>query len=188
MGGIMTERARLIRRSGHGNRRKDTSNSKHRNRKSQCCTNSCSKNRYGLDEIAHTQHLNTFERLWVCVCKQIWRMSMYMMHEQEQEQMSSTKASSMRSGQLLRNGNLSRWILLWVTADLFLKATSTPNSKSLMYKKERKTNSSPITWHRYAKRTIGWFCPSTSRCKDLRGQLQKDQDRTLGTICTCKEM
>ena len=38
-----------------------------------------------------------------------------------------------------------------------------------MCKKERKTHSSPITWHRYAKRTIGWFCPFSSRCKDLPG-------------------
>jgi len=46
---------------------------------------------------------------------------------------------------------LSSW---WVTADRVLKATSTPSTKSLMYKKARKTNSSPIRWHRYAKRTI----------------------------------
>jgi len=36
-----------------------------------------------------------------------------------------------------------------------LKKLDVPSSKSLMYKKERKTNSSPIMRHRYAKRTIG---------------------------------
>ena len=36
-----------------------------------------------------------------------------------------------------------------------VKATSTPSSKSLIYKKEKKTSSSTIMWHRYAKRTIG---------------------------------
>jgi len=34
--------------------------------------------------------------------------------------------------------------LWWVTADRLLKANSTPSSKSLMYKKEKKTSSSPI--------------------------------------------
>jgi len=43
-------------------------------------------------------------------------------------------------------------------------------------------------WHRYAKRTIGWLCPSSSRCKEVRGQLQRDQGRTLSTMCTCEEI
>jgi len=43
-------------------------------------------------------------------------------------------------------------------------------------------------WHRYAKRTIGWLCPSFSRCKEVRGQVQRDRGRTLGTICTCEEI
>jgi len=43
-------------------------------------------------------------------------------------------------------------------------------------------------WHRYAKRTIGWLCPSSSRCKEVRGQLQRDRGRTLGTMCTCEEI
>jgi len=43
-------------------------------------------------------------------------------------------------------------------------------------------------WHRYAKRTIGWLCPSTSRCKEVRGQPQRDRGRTLGTMCTCEEI
>ena len=43
-------------------------------------------------------------------------------------------------------------------------------------------------WHRYAKRTIGWLCPSSSRCKEARGQLQRDRGRTLGTICMCEEI
>jgi len=43
-------------------------------------------------------------------------------------------------------------------------------------------------WHRYAKCTIGWLCPSSSRCKEVRGQPQKDQGRTSGTMCTCEEI
>jgi len=35
-------------------------------------------------------------------------------------------------------------ILWWVNADRWLRATSTPSSKSLMYKMEKKTSSSPI--------------------------------------------
>jgi len=62
----------------------------------------------------------------------------------KQKQMSSAKASSVHSVQLLRSGNLSRLTLWWLTADWLLKANSTPSSKSLMYKKEKKTNSSPI--------------------------------------------
>jgi len=34
--------------------------------------------------------------------------------------------------------------LWWVTADQWLRATSTPGSKSLICKKEKKTSSSPI--------------------------------------------
>jgi len=49
-------------------------------------------------------------------------------------------------------------------------------------------SSSPIMWHRYAKRTIGWLCPSSSRCKEVRGQLQRDRGRTLGTMSTCEEI
>ena len=67
-----------------------------------------------------------------------------------------------------------------------LRATSTLSSKSLIYKKEKRTSSSPIMWHRYAKRTIGWLCPSSSRCKEVQGQLQRDRGRTLGTMCTCE--
>jgi len=43
-------------------------------------------------------------------------------------------------------------------------------------------------WHRYAKRTIGWLCPSSSRCKDVRGQLHRGRGRRLGTVCTCEEI
>jgi len=43
-------------------------------------------------------------------------------------------------------------------------------------------------WHRCAKRTIGWLCPSSSRCKEVRGKLQRDRGRTLGTMCTCEEI
>jgi len=102
--------------------------------------------------------------------------------------MSSTKVSSVCSKLLLRSGNLSRLTLWWVTADRWLTATSTPSSKSLIYKKEKKTSSSPIMWHRYAKRTIGWLCPSSSRCKEVRGQVQRDRGRTMGTVCTCEEI
>jgi len=102
--------------------------------------------------------------------------------------MSSTKASSVRSKLLHWSGNLSRLSLWWVIADQWLKATSTPSSKSLIYKKEKKTSSSLIMWHRYAKRTIGWLCPSFSRCKEVQGQLQRDRGRTLGTMCTCDEI
>ena len=73
-------------------------------------------------------------------------------------------------------------------ADQLLNATSAPSSKSLKYKKERKTISSPIMWHRYAKRTIRWLCPSSSSCKALRGQPQRDRGRTLVTMRTCEEM
>jgi len=102
--------------------------------------------------------------------------------------MSSTKVSSVRLKLLLRSGNFSRLTLWWVTADQWLRATSTPSSKSLIYKKEKKTSSAPIMWHRYAKCTIGWLCPSCSRCKEVQGQLQRDRGRTLGTMCTCEEI
>jgi len=42
-------------------------------------------------------------------------------------------------------------------------------------------------WHRYAKRTIGWLCSSSSRCKEVQGQPQRDRGRTLGTMCMCEE-
>jgi len=53
---------------------------------------------------------------------------------------------------------------------------------------EKKSSSSPIMEHRYAKRTIGWLCPSSSRCKEVDGQLQRDRGRTLGTMCTREEI
>jgi len=34
----------------------------------------------------------------------------------------------------------------------------------------------------------GWFYPSSSRCKEVRGQLQRDRGRTLSTMCTCEEI
>ena len=43
-------------------------------------------------------------------------------------------------------------------------------------------------WHRYAKRIIEWLCLSSSRWKQVRGQLQRDRGRTLGTMCTCEEI
>jgi len=102
--------------------------------------------------------------------------------------MSSTKAPSVRSKLLLQSGNLSRLTLWWVTADRWLRATSTPSSKSLTCKKEKNESFSPIVWHRYAKGTTRWWCPSSSRCKEVRGQLQRDQGRTLGIMCTCEEI
>jgi len=49
-----------------------------------------------------------------------------------------------RSEQLLRSGNLSKLALWWVIADWLLNATSTPSSKSLMYKKDMGTFFSAI--------------------------------------------
>jgi len=56
-----------------------------------------------------------------------------------------------------------------------------------MHTKERRTKSesSLIMRHRYAKRTIGWSCPSSSRCKDLRGQPQRDRGRILAHWAQC---
>ena len=42
-------------------------------------------------------------------------------------------------------------------------------------------------WHRYAKRTIGWLCPSSSRCKEVQGQLQRDWG-SLRTLGTCEKI
>jgi len=50
------------------------------------------------------------------------------------------KTSSVRSKLLLQSGNL----IWWVTADRWLRATSTPSSKSLIHKKEKKTSTSLI--------------------------------------------
>jgi len=85
------------------------------------------------------------------------------------------------------SGNLGRLTFWRVTADRWLRATCTPSSTRLIYKKEKKTSSSSIMWHRYAKRTIGWLCPSSSRCKEVQCRLQRDRGRTLGTMCTCEE-
>jgi len=38
------------------------------------------------------------------------------------------------------------------------------------------------------KRTIGWLCPFSSRCKEVWGQPQRDRGRTSGTMCTCWEI
>jgi len=32
------------------------------------------------------------------------------------------------------------------------------------------------------------LCPSSSRCKEVRGQPQRDRGRILGTMCTCEEI
>jgi len=64
------------------------------------------------------------------------------------------------------------------------------NVKSLIYKKKRKTDSSPIMLYKYVKRMIAWFCPSCNRYKDLRGQPQRDQGSTLpqcARVRRCKE-
>jgi len=90
--------------------------------------------------------------------------------------------------QFQKRGFLSLFLSFFLSLFPLLKATSTPSSKSLTYKKEKKTSSSPIMWYRYAKRTIGWLSPSSSRCKDVRGQPQKDRGRTSGTMCTCEEI
>jgi len=41
-------------------------------------------------------------------------------------------------------------------------------------------------WHRYAKRTIRWLCPSSNRRKEVRDQPQRDWGRAFGTMCTCQ--
>ena len=52
--------------------------------------------------------------------------------------MSSAKASSVGSKMLLWRANLRRLTLWWLTADQWLRTTSTPSSKSMIYKKEKK--------------------------------------------------
>jgi len=66
------------------------------------------------------------------------------LEEKEAEANEQHKSNISAFRQLLRNGNFSRLKLWWVTADRLLKASCTPSSKSLMYKKERRTNSSQI--------------------------------------------
>jgi len=73
-----------------------------------------------------------------------------------------------------QSNSVTRLTLWWVTADRWLRATSTPSSQSLIYEKERKTSSSPIMLHKYAKRTMGWVCPSSSSCKEVRSQPQRE--------------
>jgi len=58
--------------------------------------------------------------------------------------------------------------------------------KTLDVQEGKKTCSSPIMWHRYAKRTIRRLCPSSSRFKEVPDQPQRDRGRTLGTMCTCE--
>jgi len=58
-------------------------------------------------------------------------------------------------GERANEKSTSRLPVWWVTADRWLRAISTPSSKSLTYKKEKKTSSSQIKWHRYVKRTTG---------------------------------
>jgi len=47
------------------------------------------------------------------------------------------------------------FFLLWLAADLLLKAISTPSLKQLTYKKKRKTNFALIIWHRYTSARSG---------------------------------
>jgi len=64
----------------------------------------------------------------------IWKVDRQGQGVIKQKQLSSTKASSVRSDQLLQSGNLSRLTLWWATADAFklLKIICQPSSKSLM--------------------------------------------------------
>jgi len=79
--------------------------------------------------------------------------------------------------------------LWWVTADRWLRATSTPSSKKLyIQEKEKDKLFADHVTHRYAKRTIGWLCLSSSRYKAVPGQLQRDRGRTLGIMCTSQEI
>jgi len=68
-----------------------------------------------------------------------------------------------------------------VESDLYTKI-----KKLDLQEGKKKTSSSPIMWHRYAERTIGWLYLSSSKCKGLRGQPQRDRGRTSGTLCTCE--
>jgi len=56
--------------------------------------------------------------------------------------------------------------------DLLLKVTSNKRSKRLMYKKERETNSLPMT--QVCEAHDRAICFSSSKCKDLRGQTQRN--------------
>ena len=79
---------------------------------------------------------------------------------------------------------------LVVQSDFYTKLNAWCTSR------KKKTSSSPIMWHMYAKRTIGWIirCPSSRasrrRGKEVRDQPQRDRGRALGTMRTwqCEEI
>jgi len=101
--------------------------------------------------------------------------------------MSSTKALSVRSKLLLRSGNLSRSTLWWVTADRWLRATSAPSSKSLMYNKgEKKLFADHVTQACTAHNRV-----ILSFLQQVQGDTRpttRDRQRTLGTMCTCEKI
>ena len=76
----------------------------------------------------------------------------------------------------------------WVHKDHTVKTKQIQALLTAAKASGKKTSSSLIMWHRYAKRSIGWLCPSSSRCKEVRGQPQRDRGRTSGTMCTCEEI
>jgi len=67
-----------------------------------------------------------------------------------------------------------------VESDLYTKL------KKLYVQDGKKTSSLPIMRHRYAKRTLGLLFPSSSRCKEVRFQPQRDRGRISDTMRTCE--
>jgi len=111
--------------------------------------------------------------------------------EPEANEQQQSIIGALRLGeQLLRSGNLSRSTLVWVARICCWKQLQHQARKAWCTRRKKKQtfHRSCDTGIRYAKRTIRWFCPSCSRCKDWRGQPQRDRERTIGTICTCEEM
>ena len=69
-----------------------------------------------------------------------------------------------------------------VESDLYTKL------KKLDVHEGKKTNSLPIMRNRYAKRTLRLLFPSSSRCKEVRGQPQRDRGRTSDTMRSCEAL
>ena len=106
--------------------------------------------------------------------------------------MSSIKASSVRSKLLLQSGNLSRLILWLITEDRLLKVTSTPCSKSLMYKKEKYTSASPIMWPQAGVRkaqSSDCVLPRAGarNCEDNHWGLEGEHWAQCASVWRCRE-
>jgi len=95
---------------------------------------------------------------------------------------------SMKEMQILVLKIFGLYVCIYIAIVFLLQATSTLSWKSLMYRKGKKTSSSPSMWHRYAKCTIRWLCLFSRKCKEVRGQQQRDRGSTSGTMCTCEEI